>query len=70
MSLKKKDLEIGMTVVQSNGDLGYITEINGGYFNYYIPAKDITVWTSLNNVNSHPEQYKRIGDKIIDNQTK
>lgn len=43
MSLKKKNLEIGIAVVQSNGDLGYITEINGGYFNYYIPAKDITV---------------------------
>lgn len=65
MSLKKKDLEIGMTVVQANGDLGYITEISGGYFNYYIPAKDITVWTSLNNVNSHPEQYKRIGNNYL-----
>ena len=54
-----------MAVVQANGDLGYITEINSGYFNYYIPVKDITVWTSLNNVNSHLEQYKRIGDRVI-----
>ena len=70
MSLKKKNLEIGMAVVQSNGDLGYITEITGGYFDYYIPVKDVAVWTSLNNVNDHPKQYKRIGDRVIDNQIK
>lgn len=64
MALKKKDIKIGDTVVQSNVDLGYITEINGGYFDYYIPVKDLTIWTSLNNVNSHPEQYKRIRDNI------
>lgn len=70
MALKKKDIKIGDVVVQSNGDLGYITKITGGYFDYYIPAKDITVWTSLNNVNCHPKQYKRIGNNIIYDGTK
>lgn len=56
--------------MQSNGDLGCITEINGEYFDYYIPVKDLTMWTSLNNVNCHPEQYKRIGDNIIYDSTR
>lgn len=65
MALKKKDIKIGDAVVLTNGDLGYITDIKGGYFDYYIPVKNVTVCTSLNAVNCHPKHYKRIGDNII-----